>query len=412
MSSISAPSRTYPESVQDRLRNLTKGTRGTHWLTSNLNLVPSSQVGRFFFTCVVKHVNCLRWLFFGIDLNEAKYNLIRIGWQQIDQRNFDDVHLYRKASKAFDQYAPHHHLPEMKGYYLERLSRSFAKYVFKNLIDTAPFPLFHFKNLSENPEVGLSYNVIFNTIRDFEKRGGHVHALWARTKRENDEGFVLRKTDDIAPVCHAGLVRSKIIKEAIEQKLGIKTRDTHGVLTGYCGIEPTQNEGDFQLYFEEAFLEKRSKRFGYKVPLEKLSEHFNTQYWGKVNPNGRVIFITFGNAFAYVIDQVKKYHPHLDQVYILIIPDGDWISHYKGKKYSKESFLDLNKTDDRVAQALITNEPVLLNNPSFERDDYFVNSVGHARRDYSNPDAFYDFMQPHVYRHACYYYSNYFNLEA
>lgn len=411
MSSISALLGTPPESIQDRLRNLSAGQRTTHWLTSNLKLVPSSAAGRFFFTVVLKHCNSLRWLFFGIDLEEAKNELIHIGWHQIDQRNYADVHLFRKAAKAFLKYAPHHPLPEMKGYYVEKLKQSFARYAFKNLIDNSLFPIFHIRLLSENLEVGLPYNVIYNSIKDFEKSGGHVHCLWPRDRRENDEGFVLRKTDDIAPVCHAGLVRSKIIKEAIEQKLEIKTRDTHGVLTGYCGIQPTQNETDFQVYFEEAFLKKRSKRFGYKIPLEKLSEHFNRNYWGKTNPNGRVIFITFGSAFISVMNQLKKHHPKLNQVHVLIIPDGDWISHFKGNKYSKESFLDLSKTDERVAEALISHEPFLLNNPTFERDDYFVHSLGNARKDYSNPDAFYDFMAPYVYRYACYYYSNFFNLE-
>lgn len=412
MSSTSVRLANPPESVHDRLRNLARADRSTHWLTSDLSLTPSSIAGRFFFTVMIKHSCGLRRLFFGIDLEDAKRELIRIGWQEIDLRNYSDVHLYRKAVKAFKKLAPRHALPKVRGYYLERLRHCFARYVFTNLIGPAALPIYRINLLSQNPEVGLPYHVIYNAIRDFEKRGGHVQTLWSRDKREHDEGFILRKTDDIAPVCHAGLVRSKIIKEAIEQKLEIKTRDTHGVLTGYGAIQPTQQESDFEEYFEEAFLKKRSKRFGYNILPAQLDAYFNKHYWGKINPNGRVIFIAFSNAFTVVLDKLKKHHPNLDQVHVLIIPDGDWISHFKGQKPSQEAFYDSSKTDEEVASILVSLEPYLLNNPAFDRDDYFIRAIGKARLDLKNPHVFFDFMQPYIYRFACYYYSNFFNLET
>lgn len=415
MSSISALPRTayetVPESIQDRLRHLASGNRSTHWLTSNLILEPSSATGRFFFSFVIKRANCLRKLFFGIDLEEAKRALIHIARNEIDQRNYSDIKLYRRAIAVFAQYAPNHPIPDIRGYYLDRIHMNFRRNNFVNAIDGFPLALTHIKLLSDNKMVGLPYQVIYKLVKDFEKLGGHVHAIESMGMRQNNIGFVFKKTDDIATVCHAGHVRSKIIKEVIEQKLGINTRETHGILTGYNSILGAQPEGDFQEYFEEAFLKNRTKRFGYGISKDELIAHFSTHYWAKVNPNGRTLFVTFGNAFAPVIEQLMKHHSDLSRFYVIIIPDGDWISHYKPSTYSKEVFADLSKSDERAAQAIISHEYIFLNNPAFERDDHFTREVAKARKQHSNPDAFDDFIMPHVYRYALWYYSNYFNVE-
>jgi hypothetical protein len=228
-------------------------------------------------------------------------------------------------------------------------------------------------------------------LLSFEKLGGKVVLLPARTKRIHLEKSIgIRKEDELIPICHAGMVRSQIMRMvflAIKQKLGIKNnlnvRLAHGIKKGY-DREGINFQYDYLAaeQFEKAFSTPRPFRYGGDFARQtknpNMIKFFQDNYYFHVPINNyRKIFTCFADTGITVINKLlenikKNSHAEFSNdtianqpmqgIIVLMIPDGDWISNYRMpedlKRVIIEKYQQLKTKEKRekIQRPLIYND--------------------------------------------------------
>lgn len=205
----------------------------------------------------------------------------------------------------------------------------------------------------------LGFSITYQTAEIFQSLGGEIVIIpplgFGKWKRP----IQILARDHLYPVCHQGLVRSKIAHFAatcLKQKVfgqpsGYeKILPPHGIEGGYDG-SITKNESLFSAEYEAAFGIPNVNRFGYgmakklfaenthpeiykeKTIPSKLKTHFNQRYFAHSNTLPfRKIFLSFAETGFRImerfieINQNKGPQP-LHGIKIVIIPEGDWISY-------------------------------------------------------------------------------------
>lgn len=96
------------ETVKDKLEAISnlKGKEAA-WIVKNLNVNKSSILGRLFWTFIGKYFQCLREIFYNVNLEQSKNVLLQIH-KQIRPRKTELLKIYHLAISKFNQIAPHH----------------------------------------------------------------------------------------------------------------------------------------------------------------------------------------------------------------------------------------------------------------------------------------------------------------
>lgn len=92
------------DELTERLTHLSQTTKVSHWIGHDLEVYPSSLIGRFLWI-IAKHFTCMRQIFYGIDLEESKSILQQLR-PQLQQKDVQTV--FNQAVLNFNAIAPRH----------------------------------------------------------------------------------------------------------------------------------------------------------------------------------------------------------------------------------------------------------------------------------------------------------------
>lgn len=358
------------------LRNLGNAEKTTHWIHQDCTTSSSCLFERIWFCLAAKYFQTTRsWM--NIDLEQSRAILEKI---RDRNQNLNDVHLiyiFNNAVGKFNTIAPRHLvepvLPEPLVRFAETCIAAPVVQFPKDLLSSPTrcsqeaIQSFTSEKVIKaclrqrlRPELtDLEYTS--DIIHRFEEQGGFVVILPTMQNRPKNEPCLgVLASDEISGVCHAGLVRSQTISLAcklVNLKLNVplekqNIRLPHGIRAGYdCQdiSKPMSIDHSMATQFGEAFGIVRAPRFGqeYGRTLAQASswwadsnsscmeDYFNKNYYTHQKENGRrKIFLTFAETGLSVMERLisvnaKKGDLPLKGVFVVIIPDEDWISYYQ-----------------------------------------------------------------------------------
>ncbi|MFI5344063.1 MAG: hypothetical protein ACHQUC_07575 [Chlamydiales bacterium] len=123
------------------------------WICSDLSTEESSPITRFVWTLFVKYFNWLRERFFGVNLDQSKEILSRIG-KQIDKQDVRIVNLYNLAVQKFNSIAPRHVALALQ-YTFEDIKKN--DYALLSQIDPQDYQSLYEEAVKESADQGIAF---------------------------------------------------------------------------------------------------------------------------------------------------------------------------------------------------------------------------------------------------------------
>lgn len=359
---------TQASSTFDLLTKFVQSSKKTHWLTRNLTIQQKTFFHNRVFHFLLHNFPIIK-RYMEIDLEASREQLLRIRRNFVNAKDPNTVLLYNLAVANFNTFYPqkplYPALPEKLSFLMRdclrpvvysensdlKVSESCSEQSLKDYLCALALP--------------YCYDSFIKSIRNFEKCGGKVILLPILPHNQRHEPCIrVHPLDEIAPVCHAGAIRSatmRVIASGIKRKLGLlegknRVRPQHGVENGHCSYDFRSIEGIGSAEFIEAFGIHRSDRFGSEL-LEKyqkdptsfknakgenykyFNELFNDKYYGHSSSSPSKIYITMCETgftvLPYLLYQnLEGYDPDKEivpsqifkNVTVVFFSDYDWIS--------------------------------------------------------------------------------------
>jgi hypothetical protein len=341
------------------LENLANANKQTHWVLANCQVVPKTFLTRLFFYTIAYLFPCTKsWM--GINLKQSRQRLKKIGKEEINKKHLAQLLLFNRAVYQFISIAPRHPLPQLRTQILKDLIATAIKKPVNTmpqdrLYDPKPCCQQEIDEFLEAISENHLSDLAIEWIGEFEKSGGRVVILPRISFTETWNYCLGIKDQDLFPICHAGLVRSQILR-LIAQNLfsdkQLKVHLAHGMTGGY---DPSTRssmytrpfyESEFRSLFAHAFGIIRDYRFGQAEEVKALQgikiyqdmrKFFAENYYTHHPSQNKKVYLAFwdtGLSAIYnlwlvnVQDKlnVGQCPSALHGVTVVLIPEKDWIS--------------------------------------------------------------------------------------
>lgn len=349
------------------LEQLAKSSKYTHWLSPNLTVIEKAPFQGYLLDWMIEAIPLLRNAF--IDLEKSREQLLRIRRKHVFPQDSRLVILYNRAVAKFNRYYPEKPIHPVCSTELGRLMRDCLRpkvthFANDLLLQNEPcsdealtaylkrqFPLEYLQNeprLSEVlKDIECKEEQRKSTFRTFEQLGGKAVLLTKLPHNERYEASIGISDQEIATVCHAGLVRSstlRLILVGVKRLLGYP--ETNNRVRAQMGIENLSgHEDDEQMALEfsaafdtvrldhwaqepchDAWPEIRSRY--QRRELKKSLNHTCFSHHAESSPPK--LFIALSEIGFTLLERLIEENPQpasLKGVSVVMLPDGDWISH-------------------------------------------------------------------------------------